>query len=148
MRLEHGKRVAAGDGHEEAGSFRARRGGPATFLVLVGADGELGARRLEAIERRHRPLEWTAADGEILPVIVEEALQQPLALLLRELGGIGTQGMLDHKARAVPDQRPESCSLNARQAETGEYVVGRGNEVGSGVDQRAVEIEDEGERRA
>ena len=33
---------------------------------------------------------------------------------------------------------------HARQAETGEYVVGRRDEVGSGVDQRSVEIEDEG----
>ena len=78
-----------------------------------------------------------------MPVVVEEALEQPLALLLRELGGIGTQGMLDHEARAVPDQRPQLVLAHARQAETGEYVVGRGNEVGSGVDQRSVEIEDE-----
>ena len=59
-------------------------------LHLVGAHGELGARRLKRSQRIDRALERAAADRDIGAVVVEEALEQPLVLgFARSFGGGG-----------------------------------------------------------
>ena len=57
------------------------------------------------------------------------------------------QPLLDHGARAAADERVQLLGRDRCQADQAEHVVGRGRQVGRRIDQRAVEIEDDGRVR-
>ena len=66
-----------------------------------------------------------------------------------ELGGwhvsaLGDESPLDHATRTAADHSPRSIVGNRRQAFPGEDEIERRKQIGRGIDQRAVEIEDDG----
>ena len=52
--------------------------------------------------------------------------------------------VLDHAPRAEADERPQHDLGTGPRPTSAEHVVGRVDEVGRGIDQRAVEVEDHG----
>ncbi len=89
-----------------------------------------------------RPLERAAPDRDVAAVIVEIARQQPFVLGRGHRLGRRADRALDHVPGAMADERAQRLSVDPRQTEMVEHVVGRGDEVRRRVDERAVEIED------
>ena len=60
------------------------------------------------------------------------------------VAALGDQGPLDHAARAAADHAPRIVVSHRRQAFIGQHEIERRNQVRRGIDQRAVEIENDG----
>ena len=57
---------------------------------------------------------------------------------------VQAQACLDHGARAAADERVQSLRGNGREPDLLKHVIGRGRQIGRGVDEGAVEVEDDG----
>jgi hypothetical protein len=77
-------------------------------------------------------------------VVVGEDPKHAIKLAARYVSAFGDQSSLDHAARAAADHPPRTITGNRRQAFAGEDEIERRNQVGRGIDQRAVEIKDDG----
>jgi hypothetical protein len=76
--------------------------------------------------------------------MVDEDPKHAIKLGARHVSAFGDQGTLDHAARATADHSPRVIVGDRRQAFAGENEIERRNQIGRGIDQRAVEIEDDG----
>jgi len=77
-------------------------------------------------------------------VMVDEDAKHAIKLGARYVSALGDESPVDHAARATADHSRHSIVGNRRQAFPGEDEIERRNQIGRGIDQRAVEIEDDG----
>ena len=112
---------------------------------LVGAYRQPITLPGQSVERRFEVRERTRAVGNVLSIIRHERFVQTIDVGRRALASIRRQRIFDHPPRSSADQRPGGFEGNDRQSLLREGVVERIDEVGGGIDQRAVEIEDDGE---
>ncbi len=75
---------------------------------------------------------------------MQEAGQQAIDLGFRQLAACVVQAFQNHAARAEPDRGAQGFASDGFKPEIGQRMIGRRNEVGCAVDERAIEIEDEG----
>src|SRR5215472_12001726 len=78
-------------------------------------------------------------------IMVDEDPKHAIKLGARHVLACGDQSSLDHAARATADHSPRIVVSNRRQAFAGEDEIERRNQIRRSIDQRAVEIEDDGE---
>ena len=88
--------------------------------------------------------ERARALGDMRAVMVDEDPKHAIELGARHVSALGDESPLDHAARATTDHSPRSIGANRRQAFCGEDEIERRNQIGRGINQRAVEIEDDG----
>lgn len=135
--------VAAGDDEAEApGGAQGVEGGEGHGAVLVGADGQ--GQRGEGVEGLEHPREPAGVVGGVELVVGQEGGQHGVdgGVELAEAAGAGAEhaGALAHEAGdGVVGQR--------RPARGPERVVAGGGDVEPRVDEGAVEIEGDRERR-
>ena len=109
---------------------------------LVGANGKSIALRPEVIEGGLQPLERPRGVGDVGGVIVDEIAEQAVDVADAHRTAFQFQAALDQLAGAGADHVARGFQGDGRQAFAVEHVIERGDQVGRGVDQRAVEIED------
>jgi hypothetical protein len=76
--------------------------------------------------------------------MVDEDPKYTIKLGTRHVSALSDQSTLDHAPRTTADHSPRIVIGNRRQAFAGEDEIERRNQIGRGIDQRAVEIEDDG----
>src|SRR5262249_7948583 len=127
-----------------SGSDSRCRAGAPKAIQLVGADREpesVAAKPLEnALEVRERP----RAVGNMGAIMVDENPRHAIELGGRYVPSFGDQGGLDYAARSAADHAPRVIVGDRRQALAGPDEIKRRNQIGRGIDQRAVEIKDDG----
>ena len=109
---------------------------------LVGAHREAIALRRELIEGGFQPLERPRGVGDVGGVIVDEILRQAVDVADAHRAAFQLEPALDQLAGAGADHVARRFQRHRRQAFAVEHEIERGDQVGRGVDQRAVEIED------
>ena len=112
---------------------------------LVGAHRQPMARRRQAVEHRFNAGKRPRAVGDMLGIVGDEGGVEGVDVGGRGVAALQDQRPLDHALRAAADQRPGGVVGNRRQAVLREGEIERVDQVGGRVDQRAVEIEDDGE---
>jgi len=105
---------------------------PATVLSSCSAVGFLNA------------VERPAQHGNVGLVIRKEQIVQPRHLGLGLADPVQAQALHDHGARAAADERVQSLRRNRRQSDLLKHVIGGRRQIRGRVDDRAVEIEDDG----
>ncbi len=76
-------------------------------------------------------------------IITDEVLKQPLDFGRHDLASFRLDAALDHGARAAADQIACGFIGHRWQAFAGEYDIERIDEVGCGIDECAIEVEDD-----
>ena len=110
---------------------------------LVGADGELQSGILQAVERGHEPGVGDRFTRHGAVVEFDELLHLPGQLFLTQRLAAQREGALDHGPRAVADQMGEIGVSNRFDTGLRHDMVEARDEVGSGIDEGTVEIEDD-----
>ena len=77
-------------------------------------------------------------------IVLDEGGKQPVDFRFRRVAPVRRQAALDHAAGAAADHRPRGFKRDGGQAFARQDDVERVDQVGRGIDQRAVEIEDDG----
>ncbi len=95
----------------------------------------------EVVEGRLQPLERARAFGDVIGVIADEILGQFVELLDADGAAFGLEPAFEHLAGAGADHVARPVHRQRRQAFAREHEIERGDQVGGGVDQGAVEIE-------
>ena len=76
--------------------------------------------------------------------MVEEDAEQAVVFLHQQLALLRLVGALDHHPGAMADELAEARRVGQRRAASAQRVVEALEQVGSGVDERAVEVENDG----
>ena len=97
--------------------------------------------RREIVERRLQPLERARQVGDMVGVIGDEILHHPVDLGDRAVAVLRLQPALDQLARAAADQVACGRERQLGNSFLAQDDVERGDQVGRGVDEGAVEIE-------
>src|SRR6185312_11728894 len=79
--------------------------------------------------------------GNVGGVVVDEGGKHPVDFRLGRVAAFRRHGTLDHAAGAAANHRPRGLEGGGGQAFTRQNDVERIDQVGGGVDERAVEIE-------
>ena len=111
---------------------------------LVGAHRQARAGREQLVQQLGDALERPAADRNIVGVEGEEMLVQAPELLPAGADPAKPQPCLDHGEGAVADEGVQLGNRDGAQPFERERVVGCGGQIGRRVDQRAVEVENDG----
>src|SRR5262245_36738298 len=82
--------------------------------------------------------------GDMCGVVIDEVAHEPVNLRLLERPPLRRQAVSNHRTRAAADHVARHVVGDGRQPIAGENDVERGDEVGGAVDQRAIEIENDG----
>ena len=98
----------------------------------------------EPLEHALKVRERARAVGDMRAVMVDEDAEQAIEPGARHGSAFGEQGPFDHAAGAAADHSPRRIVANRRQAFCGEDEIERRNQIGRGINQRAVETEDDG----
>src|SRR5689334_5706459 len=114
------------------------------MLELVGADGKTGTRAAQSFEQLPHAIVGLAAHGYVIRVKAEKAIVQAAELRLAYGHAVVAQTGVEHDARTIADERPQLCHAHGLEPSACECVVGGGGQIRRGVDERAVEIEDNG----
>ncbi|MDW8444349.1 MAG: hypothetical protein RML45_08625 [Acetobacteraceae bacterium] len=141
--LAEGEGVAAADGGEVGAEPQgveqvARRG-----LGLVGADGEGETRVGEAGKRGGHTGEGFGVDGGVGGVVGEEGLEGGFVEGVVARG----EGLFDQGAGAVADPGDDFAAGEGGKAQGFGHAVCGGVQVGRGVDEGSVEVEEDGGHR-
>jgi hypothetical protein len=113
-------------------------------LEFVGADRQLAAMRGERVERGLEAGKWPRVIRDVRGVVVDEVAHQPVDLDLVERAALGFQSAHDQRPRAAAHHVAGCIVGDRRQPGAGENDVEGGDEIGRAVDQRAVEIQNDG----
>ena len=111
---------------------------------LVGADRKPAALGGEPLKDGLEMRERARAIGNVRAVMGDKSAEHAVELGGRHVAALGDQGPLDHAARAAADHPPRIVVSHRRQAFIGQHEIERRNQIRRGIDQRAVEIEDDG----
>ena len=79
----------------------------------------------------------------MLAVVVGEDPKHAIKLDARYVSASGDQSSLDHAARTAADHSPRIIVSYRRQAFAGEDEIERRNQIRRGIDQRAVDAQDQ-----
>ncbi len=145
MRLDVGGGVAAhhAGGEMVDGEQAQERLGEA--LALVGDDSPRQLAHLDFREQLGNPVEEARLDAQILFVEVEEAVaQRAVSLVL----GRDIESGFEQTARAARSVRARDFGRQGREAALGAHPVERAGEIGSGVGQGTVQVEQDRAGRA
>ena len=148
VRLLHPEGVLAADrfkarGHPQCIEQQARQA-----FELVGADREAAAFGGEPVERALQARKRPRAVGDVGGVVLDEIGEHPVELGGRERAAARAIRPSSIMRRAPPPIMLRACVVRQRrQALAREHDVQRVDQIGRGVDQGAVEIEDDGEVR-
>jgi ribose 5-phosphate isomerase A len=112
---------------------------------LIGADREPMARVREPIQRRFEPGKRLGAVGDVFGIMRHEGRIEGIHIGARGAAALQDQSLLDHAAGAAADQGAGFLVRDRGQSVSGEGEVERIDQVGGRVDQRAVEVEYDGE---
>ena len=136
-----GKRVAPGDGAEIAFQLKLLQEPSGEIFALVGAHRELGAFASQELERLDRTGEGPALDRDIRLVMNEKVPEHGF-----EIAGDARspQPLLDHDPGAHADQRAHRFGGHRRLAGARQGMVQRVGQVWCGIDEGAVQVEDDG----
>ena len=113
------------------------------MLELVGADGEGPSRRLEPVERGFGAGKGAALVGNMRLVTGKKREEHLLEPRRRDAAPGSRDPAFDQGARAGTEHGPRRLERQWRDPLLGEDIIQRADEIARGVDQRAVEIEDE-----
>src|SRR5262245_46712071 len=95
----------------------------------------------ERVERRREAREWPRVVCDMLGIVRDEILDQMIDLLGRQGAAIGLEAALDQRPRPAADHVARGLVGDRRQAFASEHGVECSNEIGRGIDQRSVEVE-------
>src|SRR5262245_52422754 len=141
MRLLHRQRVA-GDQHVEVRADAVQRQQAVREArLLVGDDRQLDAAGFEQLEQRRH------ARVQVARLAARRAVLEREAVPLR-VGGWLAERLVEQRARPVADPLAYARGVDAPLAERAQGAIERQRDVGRGVDQRAVEIEQQRTQRA
>ena len=144
IRLLYAERALAADRCEIAAEIQSTEQAPRKPFQFVGANGEPESFAGEPLEHALKVRERARAVGDMRAVMVDEDPKHAIELGARHVSALGDESPLDHATRTAADHSPRSIVANRRQAFCGEDEIERRNQIGRGIDQRAVEIEDDG----
>ena len=113
------------------------------MLDLVGADRQPRPGSEQVIEQLGDALERPARDRHVVGIEHQELIVQPVQLAVGSASVVEPQARIDHRLRAVADERVQLGNRDGREPQQPQGVIGRSRQVGRGVDQRAVEIEND-----
>ena len=113
-------------------------------LELVGADRQPAAMRGERVQRGLEAGKWPRLIRDVRGVVVDEVAHHPVDLDHVERAALRFQPAHDQRPRAATDHVAGCIIGNGRQAGASENDVEGGDEIGRAVDQRAVEIQNDG----
>src|SRR5262249_42211260 len=91
-----------------------------------------------------QPLERARGDRDVFGIVIDEIRHHAVDLRNRHDGATGFEPALDQLAGAGADHVARGFEWERRQALAVEHEIERVDEVGRGIDERAVEIEDDG----
>ena len=109
---------------------------------LVGAHREAAALRRKLIEGGFQPLERPRGVRNVGGVIVNEIAHEAVDVFHAHRLAFQLEPALDQLAGAGADHVARRFQRHRRQAFPVEHVIERGDQVGRGVDEGAVEVED------
>ena len=141
MGLCHGKGVAPGERGEIVFNSKLLDQETAQALALVGADRKPRPLRGEAVERGERAGIGPALAGDIRLIMDQELGQHPVHVA--SSAGVHER-LLDHDLSAVANAAADGLDRNRLEPATHEHIVKGVGQVRRGIDQGAVEIEDDG----
>ena len=144
MGLLQPERVRPANGGEAIGQAKRVKEPHREPFEFVGADRKTAAAGGELVERRFEAGERSRAGGDMRGVVVDEAFDEPIDCGRVELAPLRCQGAFDHRSCAAADQLARRIIGDRRQTFASEDDVERVGEIGRAVDQRAVEIENDG----
>ena len=110
------------------------------MFLLVGADRERCAFGGEALKHGDDAREGPALPCDIRLVICEKFSEHLIDIVA---GAKSAQGFLDHHAYTEAHRRADGCGRDPQVAVASKRVVQCAGEIRRGVDERAVEIEDD-----
>ena len=136
-----GEGVAPGDRAEIAFKLKLLQEPAREIFALVGAHREPSAFASQEVERLDRAGEGPALHRDICLVMDEKVSEHGF-----EVAGDARppQALLDHDAGAHPDERAHRFGRDRRLAGARQRIVQRIGQVWRGIDERAVEVEDDG----
>ncbi len=135
------ERIAPGNGAEIAFQLKLLEEPSGEIFALVGAHRELGAFASQELERLGRTREGPAFDRDIRLVMNEKVPEHGF-----EIAGDARspQPLLDHDPGAHADQRAHRFGGHRRLAGARQGMVQRVGQVWCGIDEGAVQVEDDG----
>lgn len=143
-----GPAVGAEHGREPPGPSQRLDQGMGEGLGLVRADGEPDAAGEQGLERGVDAREGPALRCDVRPVVGEEMAETGLDERRDGIGGACRgQPLLEQAAGAVADHGADRFGSNRRAPEDRERMVEGSGQVRRGIDEGAVEIEGERDRR-
>ena len=143
--LLHAERILAANRGEMPGQLQRVQEPDREPFELVGADRETMALAGQVLERRFKLWKRPRVVGDMRGVMFDERGEHPIELGFRTDPALGGERAFDHASCAAADHAPGGVVFDRRQALPRQNEVERRNEIGSGIDQRAVEIENDGE---
>ncbi len=140
-------RVSPDDSRETPRQAQGVQQGHAEIGAFVCADGQPGAPRLQGVHGGDDPRERPALIGDVGEIIDDEILEQ--AIQPRRLKGLAGRGETARQQGlgASANERSALLKGEGRDAFAREQVVQRAEEIGRGLHQGAVEIENDGGAR-
>ena len=144
VRFLQPERVSAADGGEPLGERQCVEEAHRQPFELVGADRQPAATRGERVQRGLEPGKWPRLIRDVRGVVVDEVAHHPVDLDHVERAALRFQPAHDQRPRAATDHVAGCIIGNGRQAGASENDVEGGDEIGRAVDQRAVEIQNDG----
>jgi hypothetical protein len=144
IRLLYAERFLATDRREITAEIQSIEQAARKPFQLVGANREPASFVGKPLESAFEVRKRARAVGNMRAVMVDEDPKHAIKLGARHVSALGDQGAFDHSARAAANHSPRIVVGNRRQAFAGEDDIERRNQIGRGIDQCAVEIEDDG----
>jgi len=139
--LAVGGAVGAEDDIEQVGEAKGLDQLLAEVLTLVGAHGEGRAGFAKRIQRVGGAFEGPRVDRDIGDIMRDETLERRVHFGGRKGGVLCLQAGFDHRAGAVPDHLGDFGKRHRGEAQAGQHMVQRAEQVRRRIDQRAVQIE-------
>ena len=101
--------------------------------------------RAKPIKHRFDPGKDARTVGDMLSVVGNESGVELIRAARRAVASFGRQRALDHALRSTADQRTRGVETHRRQAVPGERKIEGIDQIGSGIDECPVQIENKGQ---
>ena len=144
VRLLYSEGVGSADGDEAVRETERIEEPPRQAFELVRAHREPVSVSGECVEGRLEAGKRPRLIRDVLGIVGDEVPDQSVELAGGKLAALGCQSALDNRARAAADHVACGIVAERRQAFAAEDDVEGGDQIGRGIDQRPVEIENDG----
>ena len=114
------------------------------LLHLVGTHPQFQPARLRLVEHRQQSIKHHTVVGDIITVVFEERLVQPLQSILIHRLTRRSHATLNQVHRPVTHKSPQLCHRNRVPSNQPKYVVCRRMQIRRSVHQGSIEVENQG----